>query len=60
MTPLYLAAGQGHEQIVQILLEKGKPNVDLAAKVILLLLLLYFNLLEMKNGLNSYFQNKIN
>ena len=28
-TPLYIAAANGHKQIVEILLEKGKPNVDL-------------------------------
>ena len=27
-TPLFFAAQQGHEQIVQILLEKGSPNID--------------------------------
>ena len=27
-TPLFIATEEGHEQIVQILLEKGKPNVD--------------------------------
>ena len=37
-TPLFIAAFKGHEQIVQILLEKGKPNVDLPDKVILLIL----------------------
>ena len=36
-TPLYVAAFKGHKQIVQLLLEKGKPNVDLATKVILLI-----------------------
>ena len=36
-TPLFVAAQEGHEQIVQLLLEKGKPNVDLAKKVILLI-----------------------
>ena len=36
-TPLYIAAQNGHEQIVQILLEEGKANVDLANKVFLLL-----------------------
>ena len=34
VTPLFIAAQQGHEQIVQILLEKGKANVDLANKVL--------------------------
>ena len=33
-TPLFVAAQKGHEQIVQILLEKGNPNVELADKVI--------------------------
>ena len=36
-TPLYIAVQNGHEQIVQILLEKGKPNVDLPDKVLLLI-----------------------
>ena len=34
VTPLYIAAQEGHEQIVQILLEKGEPNVDLVTEVI--------------------------
>ena len=33
-TPLFIATQNGHEQTVQILLEKGNPNVELAAKVI--------------------------
>ena len=33
-TPLFIAAFEGHEQIVQILLEKGKANVDLANEVL--------------------------
>ena len=33
-TPLYVAAFKGYEQIVQLLLEKGKPNVDLANEVL--------------------------
>ena len=37
-TPLYIAAFKGHEQIIQILLKKGEPNVDLPTKVILLIL----------------------
>ena len=32
-TPLYIAADKGYEQIVQLLLEKGNPNVDLADPV---------------------------
>ena len=36
-TPLSIAAQKGHEQIVQILLEKGKPNVDLPIQVLLLI-----------------------
>ena len=40
-TPLYIAACEGHEQIVQILLEKGKANVDLADEVILLIVSLF-------------------
>ena len=35
-TPLYIAAQNGYEQIVQILLEKGKPNVDLVGEVLFL------------------------
>ena len=42
VTPLYSAAQNGHEQIVQILLEKGNPNVDLATKVILLIVFFFF------------------
>ena len=37
-TPLFIAAQNGYEQVVQILLEKGEPNVDLAFEVILLIL----------------------
>ena len=49
VTPLYVAVQEGHEQIVQILLEKGKPNVDLATmvnyfSVYLLLCYYYFSL----------------
>ena len=41
-TPLYIAAQNGHEQIVQLLLEKGKPNVDLPDQVILLIVSFLF------------------
>ena len=41
-TPLHFAAFKGHKQIVQILLEKGKPNVDLPDKVILLIVFFFF------------------
>ena len=34
VTPLHMAAEEGHEQIVEIFLEKGRVNVDLADKVI--------------------------
>ena len=44
-TPLYVAAFQGEERIVQILLEKGKPNVDLADQVILLFVSFFFQFL---------------
>ena len=37
-TPLYIAAQNGHEQIVEILLEKGNPNVDLADHQVILLI----------------------
>ena len=40
-TPLYIAAFKGHKQIVQILLEKGNPNVNLADEVILLIVFLF-------------------
>ena len=40
-TPLYIAAQKGHEQIVQILLEKGNPNVNLATQVFLFSSLLF-------------------
>ena len=42
VTPLFIAAEEGYEQIVQLLLEKGKPNVDFATKVILLIVFLFF------------------
>ena len=37
MTPLLIAAAKGHEQIIQLLLEKGKANVDLADQVLSLI-----------------------
>ena len=40
-TALYLAAQNGYEQVVQILLEKG-ANVDLAKEVILLIVSFFF------------------
>ena len=40
-TPLFVAAQKGHEQIVQLLLEKGNPNVDFAVMVLLFLLLFF-------------------
>ena len=43
-TPLFIAAQNGYDQIVQILLEKGKPNVDLANKVFFSLLFLFMNM----------------
>ena len=54
ITPLYVAAFNGDEQIVQILLEKGNPNVDLPDPVIVLfviilnLLILFFQSLHWK------------
>ena len=41
-TPLFIAAQNGHEQIVDILLEKGKANVDLATKVLILFAAFFF------------------
>ena len=34
ITPLLIAAQEGHKQIVEILLEKGRSNVDLAERVL--------------------------
>ena len=42
ITPLFIGAQNGHEQIVQILLEKEKANVDLPDKVILLFVFFFF------------------
>ena len=41
VTPLLIAAFKGYEQIVEILLEKGNPNVDLASKVIFLIIIIF-------------------
>ena len=63
-TPLYVAAQEGHEQIVQILLEKGKPNVDLANKVLFCIdcffffftfSFFYFYFLNVKNGVTPLY-----
>ena len=40
-TPLFIAAQEGYKQIVQILLEKGKANVNFANKVNFLFLILF-------------------
>ena len=58
-TPLSVAAENGYEQIVQILLEKG-ANVDLADQVILLIVSFFFHFLiflffECKGWSNSSF-----
>ena len=45
VTPLLFAAQEGYEQIVQILLEK-EANVDLAEKVILLIVSFFFFLVS--------------
>ena len=41
-TPLSYATSEGHEQIVQLLLEKGRADVDLANKVLLLIVSFFF------------------
>ena len=43
VTPLLIAAANGHKQIVEILLEKGKPNVDLPDQVLLLIVSFSFS-----------------
>ena len=61
VTPLYIAAENGHKQIVQILMEKGKPNIDLPDQVLLFLLIFFFQFLifsiffKSKGGSNSSF-----
>ena len=53
-TPLLFASEIGCEQIVQILLEKGKANVHLTEQVIIIIII--FNLLRMKKQIKySYF-----
>ena len=42
-TPLFIAAEEGYEQIVEILLEKGNPNVDLPDKVLFLIVSFSFS-----------------
>ena len=42
VTPLFIAAQEGQRQIVQLLLEKGKPNLSLAMKVLLFFFLLCY------------------
>ena len=54
-TPLRIAAQQGNEQVVQLLLEKGKGNVDLATKVILLILTFSFSFFNVKYGITPLF-----
>ena len=46
---------EGHEQIVQILLEKGKPNVNLATKVILLIVSFSFSFFFSLSHFSSLF-----
>ena len=45
ISPLFVAAENGYEQIVDILLEKGEPNVDLPDQVLLLILFFFFHFL---------------
>ena len=52
-TPLYIAAQKGYDQIVQLLLEKGKPNVDFTSQVILISS--YYDILNWKNILFLFF-----
>ena len=40
-----MVACEGHEQIVQLLLEKGNSNVDLETKVLLLIVSFFFHFL---------------
>ena len=63
-TPLYVAALCGHEQIVQILLEKGKATVDFGDQVItffflflFLIFLIFFYVKEGESPLHAAAQN---
>ena len=58
LTPLYIAAEKGHAQTVQILLEKGKPNVDLPTEVIVLFIII-LNLLILFSGPSTGVEERV-
>ena len=54
-TPLLVAAEKGNKQIIQILLEKGNPNVDLPNKVSFSYVVIFDYLIDLVSFLFFFF-----